>query len=262
MLSGYDSAPMKARAWLDLVLDDGWSELFADVVGGDPLAFPGYAEQIAHARTTTGETESVVVARGALDGAPVIAFAFEFAFLGGSMGVGAGTRIARAFTLAASEHLPVIALIASGGARMQEGMLALAQMPATLVARSALARARQPFIAYLRNPTTGGVYASFGSSADLLLAEPGATIGFAGPRVAEAFTGTALPPGSHTAEAAFDARAIDAIVAPSDLKTVLIEALRAPRVEIHLSGTSPGPADYRAYRRAIRRAVRESLTQL
>src|SRR5712691_11450729 len=108
---------------------------------------------------------------------------------------------------------------------MQVAKLALAQMPATLVARAKLADAGQPFICYLRNPTTGGVYASFASAADLLWAEPGATVGFAGPRVAETVTGVALPADAHTAESAFNACLVDALVEPSDLRARLITAL-------------------------------------
>ncbi|MFN2614405.1 MAG: carboxyl transferase domain-containing protein, partial [Actinomycetota bacterium] len=159
------------------------------------------------------------VADGTLGERRAIAISFEFAFIGGSMGVAEGERICRAFELAACERLPVITLTATGGARMQEGMLALAQMPATIAARARLAGARAPFIAYLRNPTTGGVYASFASTADVILAEPGATIGFAGPRVAETFTGQPLPPGSHTAEWARDIGLVARTIDPLELKS-------------------------------------------
>jgi acetyl-CoA carboxylase carboxyl transferase beta subunit/acetyl-CoA carboxylase carboxyl transferase alpha subunit len=206
-----------AREWLDLVLE-GWSLLFEDVVSGDPLGFPGYPEQLRAAREKTGCTESVLVAEGTIGGASTIVISFEFSFLGGSMGVAAGERICRAFERAAERRIPVVALTASGGARMQEGMLALAQMPATLVARAKLAAAHQAFVCYLRNPTTGGVYASFASSADLLWAGPGATIGFAGPRVAETVTGEPLPEGSHTAESAYDACLVDELVEPDALR--------------------------------------------
>jgi len=170
--------PRSAREWLDLVLDPGWELLFEDVVSGDPLNFPGYAEQLRAARAKTGCSESVLVAEGTLEGHRMIAVSFEFGFLGGSMGVAAGERIVRAFERAADAGASVVAMTATGGARMQEGMLALSQMPATLIAREKLAAAKQPFICYLRNPTTGGVFASFASSADLLWAEPHATIGF------------------------------------------------------------------------------------
>lgn len=213
-----------ARGWLDRVLDPGWALLFEDVVSTDPLGFPGYAAQLDKARTTTGSTESVLVASGALGGRQVVALSFEFGFLGGSMGMAAGERIRRAFELAASTPCPVIALCASGGARMQEGMHALATMPGTILPREALGRAGQPFIAYLRNPSTGGVFASFVQSADLMWGAPGATIGFAGPRVVEAFTGSA-PTDSHTAETARRDGLIDEIVSPDDLRARTLAVL-------------------------------------
>jgi acetyl-CoA carboxylase carboxyl transferase subunit beta len=211
-------APTSAREWLDLVLDQGWTLLFEDVVSGDPLNFPGYAEQLRAAREKTGCTESVLVAEGTINDHIAIAISFEFGFMGGSMGVAAGERICRAFERATELGIPVIALTASGGARMQEGMLALVQMPATIVARENLAAAGCRFICYLRNPTTGGVFASFASTADLLWAEPEATIGFAGPRVAESVTGETLSQDSHTAESAYRASLIDELIEPEDLR--------------------------------------------
>lgn len=213
--------PTNARDWLDLVLDPGWTLLFEDVVSGDPLQFPGYAEQLRAAREKTGCSESVLVAEGSLEGHRIVAVSFEFGFLGGSMGVAAGERICRAFERAVELGMPVIAMTATGGARMQEGMLALSQMPATLIAREKLAAARQPFICYLRNPTTGGVFASFASSADLLWAEPHATIGFAGPRVAETATGEPLPQGSHTAESALQYGMVDEIIQAAEVRSRL-----------------------------------------
>ena len=210
--------PRSAREWLDLVLDPGWTLLFEDVVSGDPLNFPGYAEQLRAAREKTGCSEAVLVAEGTLEGHRVIAVSFEFGFLGGSMGVAAGERIARAFERAADAGASVVAMTATGGARMQEGMLALSQMPATLIAREKLAAAKQPFFCYLRNPTTGGVFASFASSADLLWAEPHATIGFAGPRVAETVTGDPLPSESHIAESALKHGLIDEIIPPNETR--------------------------------------------
>ncbi|MFA5890741.1 MAG: carboxyl transferase domain-containing protein [Actinomycetota bacterium] len=219
--------PTTARDWLDLVLDPGWVEIDGDVVSADPLGFPGYSAQLARARAATGTTDSVLTASGAVDGKPILAISFEFAFLGGSMGVATGERVARVFERAADERTPVLALTASGGARMQEGMLALATMPGTLAARELLAAAHIPFIAYLRNPTTGGVFASFASSADLVWAQPGATIGFAGPRVSETVTGEPLPEGSHTAESALDAGLVDALVEPAEVRARLARALSA-----------------------------------
>jgi acetyl-CoA carboxylase carboxyl transferase beta subunit len=246
-------SPSTAREWLDLVLDPGWTPLFEDVVFGDPLRFPGYAEQLEAARAKTGCTESVLVAEGVVERRRVIAISFEFGFLGGSMGVAAGERICRAFERAAQEKIPVIALTASGGARLQEGMLALSQMPATLTARAKLAEAHQPLICYLRNPTTGGVYASFASSADVLWAEPGATIGFAGPRVAETVTGERLPEDSHTAESAYGACRIDDLVSPGELRErvgalVAVSGWFHVEVIARTSRESSGPATADAWR--------------
>jgi acyl-CoA carboxylase subunit beta len=203
-----------ALNWLNAILDSGWSESDAGLGANNPLSFPGYKT----------DAESVITASGAIEAMPVEAISFDFSLLGGSMGVAAGEKIARAFERGAERRAAVVALTASGGARMQEGMLALAQMAKTMVARTALQRARLPFVAYLGDPTTGGVYASFGSQADVLWAEPGATIGFAGPRVAAA-AGEALPPGSHTAEFSLERGLIDDIVAPDDLRARLVHVL-------------------------------------
>ena len=207
-----------ARDWIDLVLDAGWSECDAGLAANDPLSFPGYAARDA-------KTESVITADGAVAGNPVVAISFEFDVFGGSMGVAAGEKIARAFERAIDQRAAVIALTASGGARMQEGMIALAQMAKTTLARRALSQEGLPFLAYMRHPTTGGVYASFASLADVLWAEPGATVSFAGPRVASQVG--ALPEGSHTAEFSFANGLIDDIVSPQDLRAAVGVFLRA-----------------------------------
>ncbi len=207
-----------AREWIDLVLDRGWEERDANLASTDPLLFPGYASR-------EESRESVITADGAIAALPVVAISFDFEVYGGSMGVAAGEKIARAFERAIERHAAVIAITATGGARMQEGMLALAQMAKTITARRALTVAGLPFLAYLRHPTTGGVYASFASLADVLWAEPGATIGFAGPRVAEQVG--PLPEGSHTAEFSFASGLIDEIVPPDQLRTQAGVFLRA-----------------------------------
>lgn len=217
-----------AREWLDLALDAGWVERDAGLAAGDPLGFPGYKR----------DGESVVSASGAVAGFPVEAVSFEFSALGGSMGIAAGEKIARAFDRGVARRAAVLALTASGGARMQEGMLALAQMAKTMVARIGLQKAGLPFIAYLRDPTTGGVYASFAAQADLLWAEPDATIGFAGPRVAEAATGEPLPEGSHTAEFALARGLIDDIVGPAELRAHVRRAL-----DLTMGADAPAPSE-------------------
>lgn len=200
------------------MLDAGWEERDAGLASSDPLGFPGYAERDAM-------KESVITADGALAGLPLVGIAFEFDVFGGSMGVAAGEKIARAFERAVERHAAVIALTASGGARMQEGMPALAQMAKTVLARRELTMARLPFLAYLSHPTTGGVYASFASLADVLWAEPGATIGFAGPRVAEQVA--PLDDESHTAEFSLDNGLVDDVVPMEDLRAAAGVFLRA-----------------------------------
>ncbi|MHB8511075.1 MAG: carboxyl transferase domain-containing protein [Actinomycetota bacterium] len=203
------------RDFLDQILDAGWSEADAKLRSKNPLRFPAY-DPI---------NESVIVASGAIGSFPVEAISFNFEAFGGSMGIVAGEKIARSFERAVDRRAAVVALCASGGARMQEGMLSLAQMAKTVVARTLLEQAGLPFIAYLQNPTTGGVYASFASLADLIWAEPNATIGFAGPRVAEQVTGSPLPTGSHTAEFALEHGLIDAITPRVGLAGELLNAL-------------------------------------
>jgi acetyl-CoA carboxylase carboxyl transferase subunit beta len=219
--------PETAQEWLDVLLDPGWVEPDAHLASSDPLGFPGYADRDA-------KQESVVTADGAVAGAPVVAIAFEFAVFGGSMGVAAGEKIARAFERAIDRGAAVIALTASGGARMQEGMLALAQMAKTIVARRALSAAHLPFLAYLRHPTTGGVYASFAALADVVWAEPGATVSFAGPRVTESSPSEEAE--AHTAEFALANGLVDDIVAPERLRAAAGVFLRAA-----LSPDEPAP---------------------
>ncbi|MFP5224235.1 MAG: carboxyl transferase domain-containing protein [Actinomycetota bacterium] len=216
---------MDGREWFDLVLDPGWESLFDDVVGGDPLGFPGYRQALEAAKAKTGEAESMLVARGSIDGQPILALSSVFGFLGGSMGAAHGERVCRAFELATQHRLPVVAMTASGGARMQEGMVALSQMPATLQARAAHRACGLKMVAVLRHPTTGGVFASYGNAADRLIAIEGATIGFAGPRVAEAFTGQPLPEGSHTADNALGHGLVHGVVASPELKATVAAAL-------------------------------------
>ncbi len=188
----------------------------------DPLGWPGYDELRSRAREETGTDEAVTVVRGTVGGHEAVVVAWDFGFLGGSMGTVAGQRIAGAYDAATAAGLPVVLLPSTGGARMQEGMASLVQMAATTAA-AALHPHLQ--VAVLRDPTTGGVFASHANLADVVLAEPGATIGFAGPRVAEAMTDGPLPSGSHTARGAHAAGLVDAVVARPDLPAVLGDLL-------------------------------------
>lgn len=183
-----------------------------DVRGGDPLGFPGYQPPEAES-VVTGRTEHYAAIEGC------------FEVLGGSMGSVHGERVVRAFRRAAAERLPMVMLTSSGGARMQEGMVSLVQMARTAAASREHAAAGLLQIAILGSPTTGGVYASYASLADIRIAPPGATIGFAGPRVVQLTTEDQLPPGGHTAEFAYDAGLLDAIVTEADWPSWLETAL-------------------------------------
>lgn len=188
----------------------------------DPLGWPDYDDLRSRARDRSGADESVTVVRGAIGGHETVVVAWDFGFLGGSMGTVAGQRIAGAYDAAEAAGLPIVLLPSTGGARMQEGMASLVQMAATT---AAAARHRHLQVAVLRDPTTGGVFASHANLADVVLAEPGATIGFAGPRVAEALTDGPLPSGSHTARGAHAAGLVDGVVARPQLPDALAALL-------------------------------------
>ncbi|HWW54449.1 MAG TPA: carboxyl transferase domain-containing protein [Acidimicrobiales bacterium] len=197
----------------------------ADLRGGDPLAWPGYLDTLA----SLERGDSVVTGRAAVDGARTtgryVVLAGRFECLGGSMGAVHGERVVRAYRRATIERLPVVVIASSGGARIQEGMVALAQLARTAGAARAHASAGLLSVAVLRPPTTGGVLASYVSLTDVRAAEPGATIGFAGPRVVELTTGSTLPPQANTAESAHMAGLVDALVAAADQAAWLEAAL-------------------------------------
>ncbi len=179
----------------------------AGLRGGDPLGYPGYAAQLLES-----EAESVVTGLARLGGQHAVLIESRFDRFGGTMGAAAGEKIARAFDQAAARKLPVIAVTATGGARLQEGMLALVQMGRTVAARGRHASAGLLMAAVYRSPTTGGVYASWASLADVRAGLTGATIGFGGPRVVEQVTGQPPPATSHTAESAYAAGQLDAVL--------------------------------------------------
>jgi len=207
---------LSARQRLDLFLDpEGRAELASEVVPMDPLKFKDskkYSDRLADAERDTGETDALVVMQGAVHNVPLVAAAFEFSFLGGSMGSVVGERFVRAVQASCDDELPFICFTATGGARMQEGLLSLMQMAKTTAALHQLAAARQPFISFLSDPTMGGVSASFAFIGDLVIAEPGALIGFAGPRVIEQTVRETLPEGFQRAEFLLEKGAIDMIV--------------------------------------------------
>ncbi len=208
-------------------LTDAFDERDARLKGSDPLAFEGYEAQLAAARDQTGLDEACVWGNTAIGGVRCALVVFDFGFLGGSMGVAVGEKVARAFDAARRARTPVVTVTASGGARMQEGMWALVQMAKTVEARRRHAAAGLPHLTLLTSPTTGGVYASFASLADVVYAEPSATIGFAGPRIVEQLTGDAPLAEVHTAEFAFEHGLIDGIAAREEQRELIGLALRA-----------------------------------
>ncbi|MEV4393948.1 carboxyl transferase domain-containing protein [Nonomuraea sp. NPDC049607] len=214
-----------ARTLIEAVLDRGsWKSW--DAPPADP-AEPGssYAEELAAARAKSGYDESVITGEGLLDGRRVAVVVCEFSFMAGSVGVAAATRIAAAIERATRERLPLLASPASGGTRMQEGALAFVQMVRITVAVQQHRAAGLPYVVYLRHPTTGGVLASWGSLGHVTAAEPGALIGFLGPRVFEALHGYPFPEAVQVAENFYDHGLVDAVVSADDARRVAIRAL-------------------------------------
>ena len=214
---------------LDLLLDEGWKEFDSTLYSTDPLNFraaKAYKDSIAKLPKTVGVRDAVVNAEGSLSGMPVIISAMEYNFIGGSMGSVVGEKITRAVERSVKEYRPLIVVSCSGGARMQEGALSLMQMAKISAALAVLANKAIPYISILTNPTTGGVTASFAMLGDLNIAEPGALIGFAGPRVIEQTIRQKLPEGFQRAEFLVDHGMVDAIVSRKDLKGYVANALR------------------------------------
>jgi acetyl-CoA carboxylase carboxyl transferase subunit beta len=194
----------------------------------DPLKFKDsrrYAERLLDAAESTGETDSLVVMQGAIKTLPVVVAAFEFDFMGGSMGSVLGERFVRGVQAAVEQGLPFICVTASGGARMQEGLFSLMQMAKTSAALGKLSQARLPYLSILTDPTMGGVSASFAFIGDVVMAEPGALIGFAGPRVIEQTVGQTLPEGFQRAEFLLEKGAIDMIVDRREMRDKLVQIL-------------------------------------
>ena len=218
-----------AEERLRLLFDDQqWEEFDRDLRAVDALEFwdqRSYQDRLEQARKKTGLNDAVICAEGKLLGRPLIICALEYRFIGGSMGAVMGERITRAIERAEERRLPLIAISASGGARMMEGMISLVQMAKIASALSRLDSARLPYISVLTDPTTGGVTASYAMLGDLNIAEPGALIGFAGPRVIEQTIRQKLPKGFQRAEFLLEHGMLDAIVPRPRLKGFLGQAL-------------------------------------
>jgi len=218
---------MKARQRIQMLVDkDGFQELYPDLKADNPLGFPGYREKVETVRTASGEEEAVVCGRAVIGNQPCCLFVMEPYFMMGSMGSAVGEKITLLFEYAVRHRLPVVGFTVSGGARMQEGLLSLMQMAKTSAAVKRHSDAGLLYIAVLTDPTTGGVTASFAMEADIILAEPGATVGFAGARVIEQTTKKALPSGFQTAEFVLAHGFVDSIVPRAGQKNYLRELLR------------------------------------
>lgn len=220
---------LNARKRLNLLLDaEGRSEIGAEVVPVDTLKFRDskrYPDRLMEASEASGESDSLVCLQGAIKTIPVVAAAFEFNFMGGSMGSVLGERFVRGVNTAVEQGMPFICVSASGGARMQEGLFSLMQMAKTTAALTRLAQARQPFISILTDPTMGGVSASFAFVGDIVIAEPKALIGFAGPRVIEQTVRETQPEGFQRSEFLLQKGAIDMIVDRRQLRDQVARVL-------------------------------------
>ncbi len=207
---------ISARYRLNLLLDaEGRKEIGEEVVATDPLKFKDskrYVDRLSQACENTEEDDALVVMQGRIKNVPVVVAVFEFGFMGGSMGSVVGERFVRGVQVCVEKRMPFICFSASGGARMQEGLYSLMQMAKTTAALTLLSKEKLPFISVLTDPTMGGVSASFAFIGDVVIAEPGALIGFAGPRVIEQTVREKLPDGFQRAEFLLDHGAIDMIV--------------------------------------------------
>jgi acetyl-CoA carboxylase carboxyl transferase subunit beta len=226
---------LAAHRWRDLMLDDGtlqaWDEA---LMPADPLEFSDgkrYVERVAASQKKSGVSEAIEIGRARMNGRAIAYGSFIFAFMGGSMGSVVGEKVTRLFERATEERLPVVLLQASGGARMQEGILSLMQMAKSVAALERLRAARIPFVSVLLHPTTGGVAASFAFLGDVNIAEPGALIGFAGPRVIENTIRQTLPDGFQRAEFLLEHGMVDVVCSRLDMKervTTLLHHLGGP----------------------------------
>jgi acetyl-CoA carboxylase carboxyl transferase subunit beta len=219
-----------ARDRIGLLLDDNvpWTEHDADLASNDPLHFVDtkpYAQRLRDAREKLGIADAILTAEGRLDGRPVICCSMEFGFIGGSMGSVVGEKVARAIERSVEKRTPLIVVSCSGGARMMEGAVSLMQLAKVSAALARLDEARVPFVSVLTDPTTGGVTASYAMLGDLNIAEPGALIGFAGPRVIEQTIRQKLPEGFQRAEFLLEHGFLDAVVPRKELKGYLSQAL-------------------------------------
>jgi acetyl-CoA carboxylase carboxyl transferase subunit beta len=224
---------MGSRARLEMLFDEGrYQEHDAGLASTDPLQFKdskSYTDRLRQAEISTGLKDALITGEGKLEGKPAIICAMEFGFIGGSMGAVVGEKVTRAIDQCIAKKLPLVVVSCSGGARMMEGAISLMQMSKISAALARLDEVRKPYISVLTDPTTGGVTASFAMLGDLNIAEPGALIGFAGPRVIEQTIRQKLPQGFQRAEFLLAHGMLDAIVPRKELKGFLARAFRLLR---------------------------------
>src|SRR6202166_4195256 len=220
---------MGAKQRLEMLLDGRWTEHDARMTSTDPLRFVDtkpYAVRLKEARKKLGMNDAIITAEGQLNGRPVVCCAMEFNFIGGSMGAVVGEKVTRAIEMAIETRQPLIIVSCSGGARMMEGTISLMQLAKVSAALAKLDEAKVPYISVMTDPTTGGVTASFAMLGDLNIAEPGALIGFAGPRVIEQTIRQKLPPGFQRSEFLLEHGFLDAVVKRGEMKTYISRALK------------------------------------
>jgi acetyl-CoA carboxylase carboxyl transferase subunit beta len=225
---------ISAEDYIELLTDQGsWRELYGNLQSVDPLNFENYSERLVAARDKGGDADAILTGAAKLDGQPYNLGVMNFGFMGGSMGSVVGEKIARLARRAHEKKTPLVLVSTSGGARMQEGVLSLMQMAKTSAAIAQLHRDSIPYISILTDPTTGGVSASFAMQGDVILAEPGAVIGFAGQRVIKQTIGQELPEGFQTAEFLLEHGQIDDVVPRASLRDTTARLMR------HMQGRRP-----------------------
>lgn len=218
---------ISAATYLELLCDaDSFHELYVDLRSLDVISFEGYNERLERAQAKAGPSDAIVTGHATMNGLAVNLGVMNFAFMGGSMGSVVGEKIARLAKRSLEKKVPLIIVSCSGGARMQEGVLSLMQLAKTSVVIAQLKAHGIPFISVLTNPTTGGVTASYGMQGDINIAEPGAVIGFAGPRVIKQTIGQDLPDGFQTAEFVLEHGMLDIVVERHELKDTIARLLR------------------------------------
>ncbi|MBX9595351.1 MAG: acetyl-CoA carboxylase, carboxyltransferase subunit beta [Roseomonas sp.] len=233
---------ISANARVKATLDEGWSRIELPKAPADPLRFRDqrrYGDRLKEAQQKNAMDDAVLVAQGSIEGRKAVVAAFEFAFMGGSMGAGVGEALVTAAKLAVLQDAPLIVFTASGGARMQEGTVSLMQMPRTVIATRMVKEAGLPFIVVMCDPTTGGVTASFAMLGDIHIAEPGALIGFAGARVIEQTVREKLPEGFQRAEYLLQHGILDMVVKRHDMRETLARVISLLREPMPLVAPTP-----------------------